>query len=113
ADGDVEQRVRRAPVHADTTARALRVVDHEHGRRIAGLILDRCGVRIRNDLAREHVDAIPRADVFTGAAQDAEVGLQADVPFGLHSLLEPVRVDDLQVVLVVELRLVRLRRHYL
>ena len=60
---------------------------------------------------RQHVDAVPRADVLAGPAQDAVVGVEHEVLRGLHPLGQPGRVDGLHDVVLVDVDLGLGERH--
>ena len=93
----------RAAVDADAAAGALVVVDDEDRARGLGQRLQGLGLRARHDVRGHHVDALPRADVLAGAAEDAQLRRERDVPLGLDPLLQPVGVDGAEDVVVVDL----------
>ena len=80
----IVQGVRRAPVDAHRAARAGVVVHDEEGRVPLGAGGRRLGAFTM--LRRQHVDAVPRADVLARPAQDAVVGVEHQVLRRLHAL---------------------------
>src|SRR6186713_3327867 len=72
----IVQGVGGAPVHAHLATGARVVVDDEHRVGAADLGPDGVVLRVPHDVRRHHVDAVPRADVFAGSAQDAVVGVE-------------------------------------